>query len=153
MNRTASALFAVLCLAGVSQAQQPIAHVSDVASGPIVEEERAWDPWARFHGFLFRRFAGSVEMESKTRYPKGYFGRFTYLPWQPDWVRTPANHIRSSQYRHHYRNSSRPTPLQPEFNTLPVEPTELQLPMTTQPMPVTAPPGQNLEPVTVQDLN
>ncbi|MEZ6087082.1 MAG: hypothetical protein R3C05_03415 [Pirellulaceae bacterium] len=66
------------------------------------------DAWARFHGFLFRRYAGSVEMESKTPYPKDYFGRFTYLPWSPDWVKTPANRIRESQYRHHHRGGFDP---------------------------------------------
>lgn len=67
------------------------------------EIETCADPWARFHGFIFRRYAGSVEMESKTPYPDGYFGRYTYLPWKPDWVRTPANAIHASQYRHHAR--------------------------------------------------
>ncbi len=79
------------------------------AAGIAVEEplDRP-DRWARFHGFLFRRYAGSVEMESKTPYPKGYSGRFTYLPWQPDWVNTPANELRESQYLHHQRRYAAP---------------------------------------------
>src|SRR6056297_207124 len=76
---------------------------SNEAHIPVVEEEVCAGPWERFHGFLFRRYAGSVEMESKTPYPKWYHGRYTYLPWKPDWVHTPANEIRESQYRHHLR--------------------------------------------------
>jgi len=66
----------------------------------------AEDPWTRLYGCIFRRYAGSVEMESKTPYPAGYYGRFTYLPWKPDWVRTPENSVRASRYRHHHHNDS-----------------------------------------------
>ncbi len=62
----------------------------------------------RFHAWIFRRYAGSVEMETKRPYPIGYFGRFTFLPWSPDWVSTPANRVRESQYRHRYRWSPMP---------------------------------------------
>ncbi|MEM9825489.1 MAG: hypothetical protein AAF958_02810 [Planctomycetota bacterium] len=76
------------------------------ATGPCVSNTNASgemcpDHWTRFHAFLFRRYAGSVEMESKTRYPENYYGRYTYLEWHPDWVNTPANQLRKSQYRHH----------------------------------------------------
>ncbi|MEL6107295.1 MAG: hypothetical protein AAFU85_14750 [Planctomycetota bacterium] len=154
MKRLVSTLFATLCLAGIVQAQEPIQPVTASTVAPIIQEERVWGPWARFHGFLFRRYAGSVEMESKTPYAKGYFGRFTYLPWQPDWVRTPANQIRSSQYRHHHRNLSRPTAIQPEFSPLPVTPDGPPQP-TTQFVPTStaSPLNHQLEPVKVQNLD
>lgn len=81
-------------------------HLTTDTAPTIIEEEACDGAWERFHGFLFRRYAGSVEMESKTPYPTGYFGRFTYLPWKPDWVRTPSNDLRRTQYRHHW---GRPT--------------------------------------------
>lgn len=46
-------------------------------------------PFARFRGWLFRRYAGSVEMETKTEYPKTYRGTYTYRYWRPDWIVPP----------------------------------------------------------------
>jgi hypothetical protein len=48
-------------------------------------------------------------METKTPYPKNYSGRYTYLPWSPDWVRTPENEIRASAYGHHHQATHVPS--------------------------------------------
>lgn len=42
-------------------------------------------PTSTIRGWLFRRYAGSVEMETKTYYPPSYYGRYIYRGWQPDW--------------------------------------------------------------------
>ena len=112
-------LSTALLLAGSSVASAQDGLYTDVESIAIAEQtaecDVCADPWARFHGFLFRRYAGSVEMESKTPYPKSYFGRFTYLPWKPDWVNTPANRVRQSQYRHHLRGQADLPHATPEY--------------------------------------
>ncbi|MCG8650479.1 MAG: hypothetical protein MI861_11645 [Pirellulales bacterium] len=78
-------------------AEDPIvpADHTIVTSTPIFHPTGATPPrhchqddiWARVHGWLFRRYAGSVEMETKTEYPRNYFGRYTYRKWRPDWVK------------------------------------------------------------------
>ncbi|MEM8669170.1 MAG: hypothetical protein AAGG48_16730 [Planctomycetota bacterium] len=73
-------------------------------------DNRSIDAWARFHGWIFRRYAGSVEMETKTEYPKDYFGRFTYRVWRPDWVRNPFRY-RSHPIAPPYRVDARPAPM------------------------------------------
>jgi len=110
MKRITLSLLTLVCVAVPMHAQEANYLVNDphILNELALEEEACLNPWQRFHGFLFRRYAGSVEMESKTPYPQGYFGRYTYLPWKPDWVETPANQIRESQYRHHLRGRSAP---------------------------------------------
>ena len=46
-----------------------------------------------FRGWLFRRYAGTYEMETKTPYPPTYHGTYTYRPWQPDWTRPPMYYL------------------------------------------------------------
>lgn len=105
---TLTLLFPLLCAASPLFAQEAgyVPGPSVVHAEQRLEHQVCLNPWQRFHGFLFRRYAGQTEMETKTPYPEGYFGRYTYLPWKPDWVETPANQIRESQYRHHFRNQT-----------------------------------------------
>ena len=42
--------------------------------------------WANFRGWIFRRYAGSTEMRTKTRYPSTYRGNYSYEPWSPRWI-------------------------------------------------------------------
>jgi hypothetical protein len=112
MTKMTWTMLVAVAVASPAFAEQPQHSAGQpIIGGPAIAVEEPLDcpdPWARFHGFLFRRYAGSVEMESKTPYPKGYSGRFTYLPWKPDWVNTPANELRESQYRHHQRRYAAP---------------------------------------------
>ena len=81
-----------------ADAQESIVCGDDayIPDGEIVCEPS--DPWQKLHAWIFRRYAGSVEMESKTPYPPTYSGRYTYGPWKPDWVKTSANLARQSHY-------------------------------------------------------
>lgn len=102
MNRILLSLLSATILTSAALAQDPACRKPSqrgATAGNRANESR----WDYFHGFLFRRSAGSVEMETKTPYPKNYSGRYTYLPWSPDWVRTPENEIRASAYGHHSR--------------------------------------------------
>ncbi|MEL7334840.1 MAG: hypothetical protein AAFN70_01420, partial [Planctomycetota bacterium] len=110
-----------------STVETPYVDERYVDDPSIHEPVECPDAWARLHGFLFRRYAGSVEMESKTPYPKGYFGRYTYLPWKPDWVRMPANAVRNSQYRHRY------APRHPDQMSVPFSPRPSATPEWIQP--------------------
>src|SRR5690606_37638006 len=48
-------------------------------------------------GWVFRRYAGSVEMDTKTEYPHWYRGRYIYRGWRPDWIK-PSNPDNSPRY-------------------------------------------------------
>lgn len=39
-----------------------------------------------FNSWIFRRYAGSVEMQEKVYYPPGYSGWYYFRPWKPDWI-------------------------------------------------------------------
>jgi len=125
---------------------------SSKPSVPVVEEEVCASVWERLHGFLFRRYAGSVEMESKTPYPKSYHGRYTYLPWKPDWVRTPANQVRESRYRHHFRLGEFDEIEQHPYTLIPADESVAPgpLPETMRPSPEDRGGIRNLEEVEVQ---
>jgi hypothetical protein len=100
MNRTLLPLLLATILSSTALAQDAACREQSLR-GSTAGNRPSESRWDYFHGFLFRRSAGSVEMETKTPYPKNYSGRYTYLPWSPDWVRTPENEIRASAYRHH----------------------------------------------------
>lgn len=42
--------------------------------------------WGSFSSWIFRRYAGSVEMQEKVYYPPGYTGWYYFRPWKPDWI-------------------------------------------------------------------
>ncbi|MEM6469821.1 MAG: hypothetical protein AAF802_09740 [Planctomycetota bacterium] len=153
MIRYSLLLFHCIGLFAVASAQQPIVaeNAEAVLMHQAVEEEACSDPWARFHGFIFRRYAGSVEMESKTPYPKNYFGRFTFLPWKPDWVRTPANALRRSQYRHHQRGTGTTNLLHGIPAGTVVSPPLMMQPLS-QPAPMESKPMGTLEDVQLEEL-
>lgn len=100
-------VFSLMLCASKSFAQPPqgglLPHVGNetIVTEDEVAPYQCYTDKQLFRGFLFRRYAGSVEMETKTLYPKGYHGRFTYLPWRPDWVNTPGNEYRRMSYPHH----------------------------------------------------
>jgi len=58
-----------------------------------------------FRGWLFRRYAGSYEMETKVAYPPGYYGNYTFRPWAPGYVRqTPADFSHGQRPRPFYHH-------------------------------------------------
>lgn len=63
------------------------------ATAPIVEAEAFGEPPidgrntpGTIRGWLFRRYAGEVEMQEKVFYPGNYFGPYYFRGWKPDWV-------------------------------------------------------------------
>lgn len=50
-----------------------------------------------FRAWIFRRYAGSVEMDTKTEYPHYYHGRYIYRGWRPDWIK-PSNPDNTPMY-------------------------------------------------------
>ncbi|QGJ68947.1 Hypothetical protein PBC10988_6120 [Planctomycetales bacterium 10988] len=57
---------------------------------PVVPHPRSYQQVGTIRGWVFRQYAGSVEMKTKTPYPKDFAGRYYYTPWHPDWVRAPG---------------------------------------------------------------
>lgn len=41
---------------------------------------------ASLRSWTFRRYSGSVEMQDKVFYPRGYYGQYYFRGWKPDWV-------------------------------------------------------------------
>ena len=104
-----TAAMVICCQISVSAQDGIILYETEGPEMSFVEKQPdCVDCKTRFHAWIFRRYAGSVEMETKRPYPIGYFGRFTFLPWSPDWVSTPANRVRESQYRNRYHWSPIP---------------------------------------------
>lgn len=44
-----------------------------------------YTPWS-LHGWIFRRYAGQIEMQEKIPYPRSYYGNYYFRGWKPDWV-------------------------------------------------------------------
>jgi hypothetical protein len=134
MNRTLLPLLLAAILSSAALAQDAACRKPPVrgsSAGNRASESR----WDYFHGFLFRRSAGSVEMETKAPYPKNHSGRYTYLPWSPDWVRTPENEIRASAYGHHSRTIHAPQLAVPTHSSTEVE-TQSLAPLKSAAKPV-----------------
>jgi hypothetical protein len=83
MNRILLSLLSATILTSAALAQDPACR-KPPQRGSTAGNRASESRWDYFHGFLFRRSADSVEMETKTPYPKNYSGRYTYLPWSPD---------------------------------------------------------------------
>lgn len=40
----------------------------------------------RRRSWIFRRYAGTIDMQQKVPYPELYYGPYYQRPWKPDWV-------------------------------------------------------------------
>lgn len=56
-------------------------------------------------GWLFRRYAGTYEMQTKLPYPPGYYGNYYFRPWAPGYVRqTPDDFSHGERPRPFYHH-------------------------------------------------
>lgn len=50
------------------------------------DEAPAIGPIQAVRSWLFRRYAGPVEMQDKVYYPRGYYGNYYFRGWKPDYI-------------------------------------------------------------------
>ena len=91
----------------------------------------------RIQSWIFRRYAGDVEMVEKADYPPGYAGSYYFRPWRRDWVRPfPAPLFGDPAMGHphggHYEPYG-PPPTVVEFEPLPPAPPQPIGPMEPEP--------------------
>lgn len=64
-------------------------HPQPVYCDPYDRHSRDLVDWTAVRHWMFKRYAGEVEMVQKLEYPYGYTGRYYFRPWKRDWVRPP----------------------------------------------------------------